>query len=676
MANQEQLRILKQGVEAWNEYRKSHRHININLGGANLKGQNLSGADLSEADIRRTNFTDANLRGANFTNVKCGLQRCWATLLVILCWLTTGLVVTVVAVAGVAVLGINRPISGAIYGLLVGALLVIVAAATGIAVEVAGAVGIPSLAAAVVITVVAAVITKGIVLLPVLLSITTLISFLGHPIGIFENPKTQKGLIARVRVGIVGIGVLAVFIAAMVLGVELFPETQHTLTKALVKYATKVELETFHKILLMASVGMAVAPAILATLGAKEFDNSFAINFATKVGTSFNGADLTDAKFTGARLKSTDLRQANLTRVCWYGTKMLDNARLGDSYLKDTQLRQWLIGKGTNQNFNGKSLQGVNLKRANLTDASFIEADLSEANLQYADLSRAKLIKTQLDDTNLTGACIEDWNINIETNLEGVICDYIYLKQGQQERRPSNPNRNFKPGEFAKLVKKSVETVDLIFKKGVDWRAVAYSIKNTQVLNENTPIAIQSIENRGDGVVLIKVNVAQNADKGKIESDFWKGYEFANKTLKEQYEVRLLDKDKEINRLFTIVTQGKEVQKLMAEQPKFQQNFYAPVYGNAQNVEGNQNIYASEQKQTLAEAADEIQKLLQQLKQNNPDATEEEQIKHLNDETTPSFKRKAFKALKAAGETAIEEFLDNPYVNVGKAAINGWMEPD
>jgi len=31
-------------------------------------------------------------------------------------------------------------------------------------------------------------------------------------------------------------------------------------------------------------------------------------------------------------------------------------------------------------------------------------------------------------------------------------------------------------------------------------------------------------------------------------------------------------------------------------------------------------------------------------------------------------------ALKAAGDTAIDEFLQNPYAKVGKAAIMGWMD--
>jgi hypothetical protein len=90
----------------------------------------------------------------------------------------------------------------------------------------------------------------------------------------------------------------------------------------------------------------------------------------------------------------------------------------------------------------------------------------------------------------------------------------------------------------------------------------------------------------------------------------------------------------------------------------------------------NNTFIQSEQKQTLAEAAAEIQRLLKQLGQTNPNATEIDKMTYVNDETTPSFKRRVAGALQAGGEAAIEEFLDNPYVNVGKAVVKGWIKPE
>jgi uncharacterized membrane protein YgaE (UPF0421/DUF939 family) len=97
--------------------------------------------------------------------------------------------------------------------------------------------------------------------------------------------------------------------------------------------------------------------------------------------------------------------------------------------------------------------------------------------------------------------------------------------------------------------------------------------------------------------------------------------------------------------------------------------------GNKARSDNNNFVQQSQQKQTLSDAAEEIQQLLKQLEQNNPTATEAEKIEYVNDETSPSFKRRAVRALQAGGEAAIEEFLDNRYVNVGKAIVKGWIKP-
>lgn len=92
--------------------------------------------------------------------------------------------------------------------------------------------------------------------------------------------------------------------------------------------------------------------------------------------------------------------------------------------------------------------------------------------------------------------------------------------------------------------------------------------------------------------------------------------------------------------------------------------------------QANQYIQQSEQKTTIAEAAEEIQQLLKQLEQINPSATELEKVAYVNDETTPSFKRRVAGAIRASSESAIDEFvLENKYLKVVKAAIKGWIQP-
>jgi uncharacterized protein YjbI with pentapeptide repeats len=75
MANEEQLSILKQGVEVWNKWRDENPEVEIDLSvsnllgadlfGANLNNADLSGADLSGADLNRANLWKANLSAAH-----------------------------------------------------------------------------------------------------------------------------------------------------------------------------------------------------------------------------------------------------------------------------------------------------------------------------------------------------------------------------------------------------------------------------------------------------------------------------------------------------------------------------------------------------------------------------------------------------------------------------------
>ncbi|WP_225977408.1 hypothetical protein [Nostoc sp. CENA543] len=93
------------------------------------------------------------------------------------------------------------------------------------------------------------------------------------------------------------------------------------------------------------------------------------------------------------------------------------------------------------------------------------------------------------------------------------------------------------------------------------------------------------------------------------------------------------------------------------------------------NARQQANQYIFEKKQTLAEAACEIQRLLKQLEETNPAATEPEQIVYVNVATKPDLKQRTIAALKEGGETAIEEFfLENKYLKVGKAIIKGWLQ--
>jgi len=87
MANPEHLQILRQGAEAWNQWRKQHRNIRPDFSGANLSGADLivtdlsgaflwnadlSGAFLWNADLISTSLTGADLSRANIREAVFG----------------------------------------------------------------------------------------------------------------------------------------------------------------------------------------------------------------------------------------------------------------------------------------------------------------------------------------------------------------------------------------------------------------------------------------------------------------------------------------------------------------------------------------------------------------------------------------------------------------------------
>jgi uncharacterized protein YjbI with pentapeptide repeats len=70
MASEEHVKILKQGVEVWNRWRKENPGVRPDLHGADLstadlRGANLNGANLSRADLNGAILNGADLRGAN-----------------------------------------------------------------------------------------------------------------------------------------------------------------------------------------------------------------------------------------------------------------------------------------------------------------------------------------------------------------------------------------------------------------------------------------------------------------------------------------------------------------------------------------------------------------------------------------------------------------------------------
>ena len=225
--------------------------------------------------------------------------------------------------------------------------------------------------------------------------------------------------------------------------------------------------------------------------------------------------------------------------------------------------------EGANLNLldlSGFNLRGANIQGANLFGTDLLEADLTDANLRKADftgadfrnallcgadLSEARLIRTQALGTNFekaifTGVCLEDWNIDSTTNLTGVICDYVYLKSRYspktkryvlQERRPHSGT--FETGEFTKLFQKTLDTVELIFRNGIDWQAFLVAFQDLEKEQGDFPVSIQSIETKHRGTVIIHLYVLPEEDKAKIEQSFKQRYKQELQRIEAEYREKL-----------------------------------------------------------------------------------------------------------------------------------------
>ena len=72
MANEEHLKILKQGVEVWNKWREKNSEVMPDLDEADLRGEELSQADLSGTWFNDVKLSQANLSQANLGGAQLG----------------------------------------------------------------------------------------------------------------------------------------------------------------------------------------------------------------------------------------------------------------------------------------------------------------------------------------------------------------------------------------------------------------------------------------------------------------------------------------------------------------------------------------------------------------------------------------------------------------------------
>jgi uncharacterized protein YjbI with pentapeptide repeats len=546
--------------------------MSLDFSGRNLRGQNFKGQDLSEAnfrnaDIRGANFTNALLRGANFTGAKAGIQRRWSVILTIASWL----------LAGLSALSLGFVANLTIY-------------------------------------LFASDIVRNITIIPGLTALGVLAIFL------FSAYRKGLGIalnLAVVAIAVAGIvtsffvGAVAASVSFIIAGTLIFAIAGIIATTATVAMTIAVSgkvaghITVFIIAILSAATAVATVVAAAAVGGASVFGvvlvlvlaliscymgwdalakgekysfiRAIAIGWATIGGTSFRNADLTYVDFSRATLKSSDFRNARLNGINWYGARKLDLARVGNSVLLSPAIRALLVTKnGYGQSYIGANLHGVNLQEADLRYANLKRADLSGAILKGANLSFSNLTKvlaTGADFTRacITGACIQSWNIDQTTNLNDVNCEFVFLSEefnsyGIRERLPHRPDKVFTSGEFTRLFIGTLNTVDLIFRGGLNREAFAEALKNVQAIAGDTEFSIQSLQKKDDGI-LLTLSVPSEVDKSEIEQQFSETYQLVLKDLEEKYKAELQAKDRAVDIYRRQLVNLEEIIEKLASQP-------------------------------------------------------------------------------------------------------------
>lgn len=416
------------------------------------------------------------------------------------------------------------------------------------------------------------------------------------------------------------------------------------------------------------------------------------LNGAVLIGAVLNRANFREAYLIGADLSKADLSKADLSEAHLSGA-VLNKANLSGAVLIVAHLSGAVLNRANlsgaylaGADFSMANLNSADLNDADLSDADFWGADLSDADLSDANLSRLQGLGTNFTGANFTGACIEDWHINSGTKLDDVQCEYIYLKWDRQERRPSDPNRNFALGEFKALVQKALNTVDLIFRNGVDWQALLISLEKLRVEAAGAELSIQAIENKNDGAFVVRVNTPPEADKAEVEKFLKQEYEVTLRTLEAKYASQLQLQGEQLAFYREEMaakrqenTQLMGVIQVMAENqaPKYDMrgsNFgnFADTVQDGGKQQAVQHIYAPEQ--DLAAAATEIQQLLAVV---NPKSNEEfAEAVHREIQRNPTLKSRLVNALRSGGLEALKAIFNHPVFSIPAETVKGWLEAE
>lgn len=269
-----------------------------NLQGQSFKDQNLQNANFSETDLRGTDFSNTNLENADFSKVKTGLRTRFAILVFIFSLVVSLFSGYIAMLTGITIRSMinseeaNMQVAGYVT---LGYFAIFIGFALWK--------GLFKATKQVLITIFA---------LTILIGLFLYLSGLGTGVG------ALKGLLALLLMWL------------MFLVGTISRATAGTLASNIIFLAVAMAGAMFGRTMGggYGTVVLALACAVISKRALSDKNKSsllrkIAIGIGGKFGTSFKGADLTNANFSDTIIKNTDFSNAKLAGVNWNNTKRL-----------------------------------------------------------------------------------------------------------------------------------------------------------------------------------------------------------------------------------------------------------------------------------------------------------------------------------------------------------------
>lgn len=277
--------------------------------------------------------------------------------------------------------------------------------------------------------------------------------------------------------------------------------------------------------------------------------------------TKLSGADLSGANLSSANLSDAYLSRANLSHTNLSGADFsranlaaanLSHADLSGAYLSNAYLHEVNLSAAS---LVGAYLRAANLRAANLSHANLSRANLSYANLSYANLSATIVLAADMNHVVFTGACVQDWQIDGNTNLASAICDFIYQQYNEatgkfSHRLPVDRHATFAAGDFTQhfqIPTSVLETVTLPFTEGIDWPTFFSAFQAVSQQHRQDAIAIQRLGTQGRTFV-VGLSIPKEADAKAIKAEIVQRYQTQLPAAEATYKLELQLEQSEIDR--------------------------------------------------------------------------------------------------------------------------------